>query len=422
MIAKRLQAFRFEVMPTGEQERDMRQFAGARRWTYNEALRLQQKRYAAGGKNLGYAALCRELTVWRAQKPWLSDAPIHVLQQSLKDLGAAFTHFFEGRAEAPDFKKKFRSRESFRYPDPKQMELDSANGRIKLPKLGWVRYRKSREVPGEMRNVTVSLRAGRWFVSILTRREVEVPEHHGDAVGIDMGISRFAALSDGSHIEPLNSFKRHEHALARAQRRMSRKQKFSKNWVKAKARVQKIHHRIANVRNDFLHKASTTISKSHALVVMEDLQVDHMSKSAAGTTDAPGRNVRAKSGLNKAILDQGWGEFRRQIHYKTAWNGGFLVLVPPHHTSQECPCCHLISPDNRKTQAQFLCLKCGFEENADYVSSVNVLSRGMKKLRDERQDTADASAGRATAAEIAWQVSRACGGQQQEPAEETVSE
>jgi len=257
-------------------------------------------------------------------------------------------------------------------------------------------------------------------VSILTRREVEVPTPIGDTVGMDMGVVNFAAFSDGSFIEPVNSFKRHEDALAKAQREMSRKVKFSNNWKKAKAKVQKIQARIGNVRNDFLHQHSHEISKSHAIVVGEDLQVRNMSKSASGTVDAPGRNVAAKSGLNRSILDQGWGEWRWQLGYKLQWAGGLFAVVPPQNTSRECPLCHHTSGDNRKTQAKFLCVKCGFEENADTVGAINVLSRWLK--RDERQDTVDASTGRGTAAEIAWQVSPAQGGQQQEPAEETVSE
>jgi putative transposase len=230
----------------------------------------------------------------------------------LKDLDRAFENFGEGRADFPVFKKKFRG-DRFRESDPRLIEVDSVNGRIKLPKLGWLRYRKSREVPGTVRNATVSLCAGKWYVSIQTRREVEVPTASGEPIGIDVGIARFATFSNGEYLAPLNSFKRHEDALAKAQRQMSRKIKYSSNWRKAKARVQRIHSRIADVRNDFLHKSTAAISKSHALVVMEDLQVRNMSRSAAGSAERPGRNVRAKSGLNKAILDQGWYEFRRQL-------------------------------------------------------------------------------------------------------------
>jgi len=159
-------------------------------------------------------------------------------------------------------------------------------------------------VLGTVKNITVSQSCGKWFVSIQTEREVEQPVPQGGAVGIDMGVARFATLSDGTFYAPLGSFKRHEAALRKAQQALSHKKKFSNNWKKAKAKVQKIHARIANVRRDFLHKISTAISKNHALVCIEDLQVRNMSKSAAGTADAPGRNVRAKSGLNKSILDQ----------------------------------------------------------------------------------------------------------------------
>jgi putative transposase len=161
---------------------------------------------------------------------------------------------------------------------------------------------------------------------------------------------------------------------------MSGKVKFSSNWKKAKAKVRKIHTGIANARKDFLHKTTTTISQNHALVCVEDLQVRNMSKSSQGTADAPGKNVRQKSGLNRSILDQGWGEFRRQLAYKLEWNGGTLLAVPPHNTSRTCPACGHISKENRLTQAQFRCVDCGYENNADVVGAINVLARGHRVL------------------------------------------
>ncbi|HHF0343324.1 TPA: RNA-guided endonuclease InsQ/TnpB family protein [Pseudomonas aeruginosa] len=349
---QRLQAFKYELMPTGEQQRQMRRFAGSCRFVFNKALALQKERYEQGEKKLAYAGLCKKLTAWRngPETPWLKDAPVHPLQQTLKDLERAYSNFFAKRADLPCFKKKGQ-RDSFRYPDPKQIKLDQANSRIFLPKLGWLRYRNSRDVLGELRNVTVSLSGGKWFVSIQTAREIEQPVPQAtSSVGIDMGIARFATLSDGTFYTPLNSFKRHETALRKAQQSMSRKTKFSNNWKKAKTRVQKVHSRIGNARRDYLHKTTTTISQNHAMVCIEDLQVRNMSKSAAGTAEAPGRNVRVKSGLNKAILDQGWFEFRRQLDYKLAWNGGYLIAVPPQNTSRTCPCCGHVSANNRQQQ------------------------------------------------------------------------
>ena len=362
----------------------MRHFAGSCRFVFNKALALQKERYEQGEKKLGYFVLCKLLTEWRnsADTAWLADAPAHPLQQTLKDLERAYSNFFAKRADFPRFKKKGQH-DRFRYPDPKQIKLDQGNSRLFLPKLGWIRYRNSREVLGAVKNVTVSHTCGKWFVSVQTEREANIQVHQGDAVGIDMGIVRFATLSNGTFHAPLNSFKRHEAKLCKAQQSMSRKQKFSNNWKRAKVRVQKIHTRIGHARRDYLHKITTTISQNHAMVCIEDLQVRNMSQSAAGTTEEPGRNVRAKSGLNKAILDQGWFEFRRQLDYKTAWNGGHLIAVPPRNTSRTCPCCGQVSADNRRTQARFACVECGFEENVDVVGAINVLRAGHARLACE---------------------------------------
>ena len=376
------QAFKYELKPDGAQQRLMCRFAGSCRFVYNEALALQQANHEAGGKFIGYVAMAKHLTAWRngTETPWLKDSPVHPLQHALKDLEKAYNYFFAKRADFPRFKRK-GSGDSFRYPDPKQIKLDQCNSRIFLPKLGWIRYRNSREVLGELRNVTVSSNGGKWFVSIQTQREVEQPVPTATtAIGIDLGIARFATFSDGSYLAPLNSFKTKATKLAKYQRRMAHKQKFSHNWKKAKAKVQKIHTQIANARHDFLHKATTIISQNHALVFVEDLQIRNMSQSAAGTAENPGKNVAPKSGLNKAILDQGWGEFRRQLGYKMVWKGGILFAVPPHHTSQTCPCCGHVSADNRKTQARFACVECGYENHADVVGAINVLERGHRLL------------------------------------------
>jgi putative transposase len=377
----RLQAYKFELMPNGQQQRDMRRFVGACRFVFNNALAWQKEQYAADKTvKFSYTALANLLPSWK-QDPnldWLKESPSQALQQTLKDLERAYKNFFSKRADFPRFKKKGQS-DSYRYPQG--CKLDQTNSRIFLPKLGWMRYRNSRDVLGEVKNVTVSQSCGKWFVSVQTEREVEqsLPQAT-TAIGIDVGIVRFATMSDGSYIEPLNSFKKHQQRLARYQRRMSCKVKFSNNWKKAKTKIQQIHSAIANARKDFLHKSTTTISQNHALVCIEDLQVRNMSKSSKGNSEEHGKMVKQKSGLNRSILDQGWGEFRRQLEYKMTWQGGILLPVPPHNTSRTCPCCGHIAKENRLTQARFACVACGFEENADVVGAINILERGHRLL------------------------------------------
>jgi putative transposase len=174
----------------------------------------------------------------------------------------------------------------------------------------------------------------------------------------------------------VNSFRKAEKKLVCEQRKLSRKIKGSQNWHKQKAVVARLHIRIADIRNDYLHKCSTTISKNHALVVLEDLKVSNMSASAKGSIENPGRNVKAKSGMNKAILDQGWHEFRRMLEYKLLWRGGKVVTISPRYTSQTCPQCDHVCPDNRKTQHVFRCMVCGYTENADLVAAMNILAAG----------------------------------------------
>src|SRR5450631_3275913 len=254
-------------------------------------------------------------TVWKQEFPWLYDIHSQVLQSAIVDLGEAYKKFFAGQAGHPNKKKKFKCQDSFRYPQG--FKIEEHNNRIYLPKIGWVRYRNSRPLQGTAKNVTIIRRADKWFASIQIEFEIEDPIHESmSEIGVDLGIVRFATESNGKVIEPLNALKKREVRLGRYQRALSRKKKFSQNWKKAKAKVAKLHRGVANARKDFLHKLTTEQTKTHGLISIEDLKVGNMSCSASGTVAEPGKNVKQKAGLNKAILDQGWSEYRRQLEYK----------------------------------------------------------------------------------------------------------
>ena len=367
-------AFKFEIRPNGEQQRKINQFCGCSRFVFNKALDWQKQTCETDNKTkFSYTKLANFLPQWKIDFPFLKDCHSQVLQQSLKDLESAYRNFFAKRANFPKFKKK-GLKESFRFPQG--CKLEQQNNRLYLPKIGWIRYRNSRDVQGEVKNVTVIQKCGKWFVAIQTEFEYEIPTHQGGEIGIDMGVARFATLSNGEYFAPLNAFKTHKGKLAKLQRRLKNKIKFSQNWQKLKAKIAKLHHKIANCRKDFLHQTSSKISKNHAMIYVEDLQVSNMSKSAKGTMEEHGKNVKQKSGLNRAILDQSWAEFRRQLDYKTQWLGGFLVAVSPQNTSRTCPCCGYTAKENRQTQADFKCVECGYTENADLVGALNILERG----------------------------------------------
>ena len=371
-----LKAFKFELIPNGAQVRKMKQFCGCSRFVFNRALAYQNEQYQKDKSfKFSYKKIANLLPEWKQEFTWLKDCHSQVLQQSLKDLEKAFKNFFNKKSHFSKFKHK-GEKDSFRFPQG--CKLEQQNNRIFLPKIGWVRYRNSRKVMGEVKNVTVSQKCGKWYVSIQTEHEIETPTPKGGEIGIDMGIVRFATLSNGEYFETINAFKNLKGKLAKLQKRFKNKTKFSKNWQKLKAKIARLHYRISNIRKNHLHKISSIISKNHAIVYVEDLKVANMSKSAKGNVEQHGRNVKQKSGLNLSILDQSWAEFRRQLEYKLLWKGGYLISVPPQNTSRCCPCCGHTAKDNRPTQAEFKCVNCGFTENADVVGAINILKRGQQ--------------------------------------------
>lgn len=372
-------AYKFRLKPSEAQIKQLIAIAGACRFLWNKVLRLNLNRLQEKNCLLWYHEADYWSKLWKSSQEYtfLKEAPAHCLQQKLKDLEKAFKDAFDKTQplkRLPRMKKR-NINDSFRFPDPKQFVI--ANRRIKLPKLGWIGFHKSREIEGQIRNATVSQEAGHWYVSIQVESELgELCHLATSCVGIDVGITQFATLSEGSPIKSLHVFRKWEKKLAKAQRALARKIKWSQNWKKQKASIQTLHRKIANTRRDFLHKSSTNLCKSHAMIVVEDLKITNMSRSAKGTLDEPGINVKQKSGLNKSILDQGWGEFKRQLEYKLTWLGGLFLKVSPKHTSQKCNLCGHTSSANRINQSEFVCQACGYKANADVNAAKNILAAG----------------------------------------------
>ena len=371
-------AYQFKLKTNHEIEKQLSQTAGCCRFLWNKTLTLNMKRLEEKQPLMWYRELAFWLTFWKKtdELSFLKQSHSQPLQQTLKHLERAFQDGFDRKQShkrLPKFKKKF-SGDSFCYPQGFKFE----NRRVFLPKIGWVGFHKSRNIEGKQKNLTVKREADGWYISVQVELEVADPVHPSESsIGIDLGVSRFATLSTGEYFEPSNSFRKQERRLAKSQKKLSRQVKFSNNWRKQKRKISRQHRKIRNCRLDHLHQITREISKNHAIVFLEDLQIKNMSKSAKGSIESPGRNVKAKSGLNKSIIDQGWGIFCNLLNYKLSWLGGELHYVNPQYTSQKCPSCSNIDSQNRPSQSQFQCRKCYYENHADNVGALNILAAGL---------------------------------------------
>ncbi len=373
-------AYKFELEPKVRERILFAQFVGCCRLVWNKALALQKELLEKKEGVLSYTKLAKELVSWKQELSFLKATHSQPLQQTLMQLDRAIKDGFDKKSAKrfPRFKKKGQ-KDSFRYPQG--FRVDQQNSRLFLPKIGWVGYINSREIIGTPRNITIDKRGNKWFASIQVEYVGPEPEHPSPTIiGGDRGIARFLTLSNGEFFEPLNAFKKLSKKLAKLQRQLAKKIKFSSNWKKLKFKITKLYIKITNCRFDYLQKLSTKIAKNHSVVVLEDLKVTNMSASAKGDLENPGKNVAAKSGLNRSILDQGWYTFGVMLKYKLSWLGGELVLINPRNTSRCCPQCGHTDKENRKSQAKFSCQECGYSENADFVAAKNILAAGHAVL------------------------------------------
>ena len=323
--------------------------------------------------------------MWKDSEEYgfLKEIHSQTIQQKLKDLSKAFKDCFDKKQpnkKLPRFKKKGLG-DSFRYPQGVKVEGNI----VYLPKVGAVRFRKSRDIEGIIKNSTISKKGKYWYISLQVEYEAPLISHPNPdkALGLDMGIKSLITTSDGNHILGSNIYRRLEGKLRKEQQKLSRKKRGSNNSKKQKLKLSRVHEKIGNVRNDLLHKITTDISKSHATIFVEDLIISNMSRSAKGTIEEPGSNIKSKSGLNKSILDQGWYKLNELLSYKLDWLGGRLIKVPPKNTSIRCNNCGTIEKSNRISQSSFKCVSCSHEAHADINAAQNILAAGLAVLACE---------------------------------------
>jgi putative transposase len=368
--------FRYRLDLTTEQAALAGRTAGCARLVWNLALEQRSMWWQQGRRSVGYAEQCAQLVELKVAYPWLREVPSHTLQQSLRDLDRAFRNFYAGSGRYPRYKRRGRH-DAFRFPDPGQIRVKG--GHVRLPKLGWCPLRLSRPIQGTIRNATVSWEVGHWYVSFSTVAVVAEPAVLlAGAVGVDVGVVAAATLSTGSAHQVAGWTPGMKRRRLRLERSIARKRKGSANQRRERVRLARLHARARRRRQDAIHKLTTVLAKSHGLVVVEDLAVGAMSRSARGTVEAPGHNVSAKAGLNREILERAWGELRRQLGYKCAERGGRLIAVSAAYSSQECSACGHVAAENRPSQAVFACVACGHAEHADVNAAKVIRQRGIE--------------------------------------------
>ena len=282
-----------------------------------------------------------------------------MLKAVIGDLDKASKQMFKKTSRRPKFKKHrlHVSTVSLFYPATK---TTFRNSYLQIPKVGLVRFRGLKKVSGTLKSFNLIKRAGDWYASLLFECEDKLNENTS-IVGVDRGITSLLAMSDGTLIDNPRWYRSSEQKLKRAQRSLSRKKKGSNRKKKQQLRLAKLHHHVSNQRKDFLHKLSTTISKNHGIVVLEDLKIENM--------------IKFSSGMAKSILDAGWGMFSSMLEYKCRE----VIKVNPAYTSQTCSQCGHGDRENRCGK-YFECLHCAHEEDADYNASKNILALGQRVI------------------------------------------
>ncbi len=362
-------AYKVRLYPTADQQVLMAKTFGCCRYVYNTTLAARNAAYQKDGTRLSGYDCVKMLPAMKAENEWLKEVDSTALQTSVLDMDAAFQNFFKGRKAGrktgrPRFKAKHRCRDSF----TSKVNLEVGDSYVRLPKLGRVRAVISMPALGKINRITVSrTKTGKYFACIHVEVEVQELPKTGAVVGIDLGVHDLIITSDGLKYPNPKHLANLEKKLGREQRRLSRKSKGSRRYERQRFKVARAHEKIANQRNDYIHKATTELIRRYDVVCIEDLNVRGMVKNHC---------------LAKFVSDAAFGEIKRQLRYKAEWYGKQVVEAGRFYpSSQTCSCCGHREPTVKDLSVRrWVCPQCGAEHDRDVNAAKNILNEGLRLL------------------------------------------